>query len=166
MHPYIARLRWGLLLLCIALPHSALCVDAGAPAPALVVQQTDGHMFDLAAFKGHVVVLHYCASWCGPCRLEMPVLEALYRRYHGRGLEMLAVSVDSTHARDDFGDMMKPYHFPAAMLRDADKDGFGAPDAIPVTYIIDKKGIIRNVFLPDNSTLTATQLSDAVQPLL
>ena len=51
-----------------------------------------------APFKGNgeVMVIHYWATWCAPCRIEMPVLDAYYRKHHGQGLAMLAVSIDRT----------------------------------------------------------------------
>ncbi len=61
-------------------------LTAGHPAPALVARTFAGDTFDLSAQRGKVVVLNFWASWCGPCRSEMPLLEALQRDYRAQGL--------------------------------------------------------------------------------
>ena len=81
--------------------------EVGQPAPALVVQELDGKTFDLSAARDKVVVVSFWATWCPPCRKEMPVLDALYRRYHGQGLEMIGLSADRPHDRSDVTKMMQ-----------------------------------------------------------
>ena len=76
-------------------------MEVGQPAPSLVVQELDGQTFDLSAVRGKVVVVSFWATWCPPCRAEMPVLDAFYRRYHGQGLEMIGLSADRPHDRSD-----------------------------------------------------------------
>ena len=76
-------------------------VTVGNAAPALVVPELDGQTFDLSALRGKVVIVNFWATWCPPCRKEMPALDAFYRRYHGNGLEMIGVSADRPHDRSD-----------------------------------------------------------------
>src|SRR5690348_11413618 len=66
----------------------------GQPAPALVVPQLDGKTFDLASERGKVVIVNFWATWCSPCRAEMPLLDSFYQRYRTRGLVLIGVSVD------------------------------------------------------------------------
>ncbi|TLY80884.1 MAG: TlpA family protein disulfide reductase [Gammaproteobacteria bacterium] len=73
--------------------------EVGDPAPALLVPELDGHGFDLSALRGKVVIVNFWATWCAPCRAEMPVLDAFYRRYHAQGLELLGLSIDDAHDR-------------------------------------------------------------------
>ena len=68
------------------------------PAPPLVASALDGQTFDLAKLRGKVILVNFWATWCAPCRREMPVLDAFYRRYHGQGLELIGISID--FARD------------------------------------------------------------------
>jgi thiol-disulfide isomerase/thioredoxin len=68
--------------------------EIGEEAPALVVNALDGTTFDLAKLRGKVVLVNYWATWCAPCRKEMPKLDAFYRRYHARGLEIIGISID------------------------------------------------------------------------
>jgi peroxiredoxin len=96
----------------------------------------------------------------------MGVLDSFYRKYHDRGVELIAISTDKPRIRDQVEAMMKPLAFPAALMSDTSGNGFGSPDAIPVTYIIDGKGIIRNRLTPDQQELTEKILAGSVEPLL
>ena len=84
----------------IASAQNAFAVaEVGQPAPALVVPELNGQSFDLSALRGKVVVINFWATWCQPCRQEMPALSAFYRQYHGQGLEMIGLSADRPHER-------------------------------------------------------------------
>lgn len=156
---------WAILLLLPA--SSALATPGvGQPAPALAVPELDGQAFDLGALRGKVVVLNFWATWCPPCRKEMPALDAFYRRYRGRGLAMIGLSVDRPRDRADVRKVMQSFSFPAAMLDDATVDGFGTPNALPVTFVVDANGIVRARITPEETPLTEKTLSDAVVPLL
>jgi peroxiredoxin len=65
------------------------------PAPGFTLQSRDGAQVSLASQKGNVVMVNFWASWCVPCRQEMPHLQALYDRYNSLGFELLAVNVES-----------------------------------------------------------------------
>ncbi len=78
----VASLAWGAQTL-------------SGPAPGFALQSRDGAQVSLAAQKGNVVMVNFWASWCVPCRQEMPHLQALYERYNSLGFELLAVNVES-----------------------------------------------------------------------
>src|SRR5258708_1801560 len=67
--------------------------------PSLAVPELDGKTFDLGALRGQVVIVNFWATWCPPCRQEMPMLDAFYRRYHARGVELIGLSADRPHDR-------------------------------------------------------------------
>lgn len=147
--------------------HLALAAtDIGQPAPPLVAKELDGATFDLGALRGKVVIVNFWATWCGPCREEMPALNAFYRQHHGQGLELIGISADRPRDRGDVVKTMQSLAYPAAMLGDAEVNGFGRPGAIPVTYVIDANGVVRGKFSPDQTAVTAQQLDAAVLPLL
>ncbi len=151
--------------ICVAALAFAFAI-IGQAAPALVVQELDGQTFDLGAQRGKVVIVHFWATWCPPCRAEMPALDAFYRRYHGQGLEIIGLSLDRPRDRADVAKMMQSLSFPAAMLDDATVDGFDKPDALPVTFVIDADGVVRASLTPDEMPITEKSLADAVLPLL
>ena len=141
-------------------------VEVGQVAPALVVQELGGQNFDLAALRGKVVIVNFWATWCPPCRGEMPTLDSFYRRYHGEGLEMIGLSADRPHDRSDVQKVMQSFSYPAAMLDDAKVNDFGTPSALPKTIVIDGYGIVRAELTPDQTAVTEKSLSAAVLPLL
>jgi cytochrome c biogenesis protein CcmG/thiol:disulfide interchange protein DsbE len=71
-------------------------VDVGAAMPAYKADLTDGKTFDIASERGNVVFLNLWATWCGPCRFEIPELQAMHEKYASRGLKVVGVSLDDT----------------------------------------------------------------------
>ena len=147
-------------------PRAHADSELGQPAPALVIEELNGNTFDLAAQRGKVTIVNFWATWCPPCRKEMPALDAFYRHYHAQGLEMIGLSADRPHDRSEVAKVMQSYSYPAAMLDDARSDGFNDPSALPVTYVIDANGILRMKFTPDDKPLTEERLTESVLPLL
>lgn len=156
----------GLFSFTALRPDAWASAGVGQPAPALVVPELNGQPFDLAALRGKVVVVNYWATWCPPCREEMPALDAFYRHYHERGVEMIGLSADRPRDRDAAAKMMQSFAYPAAMMKDARPNGFGAPESLPVTYVIDAEGIVRAKLQPDQTVVTEQGLAALVQPLL
>ena len=91
----------------------------GQTAPALTVEELNGQPFDLAGERGKVTIVNFWATWCEPCRKEIPALEAIYRRYHDQGLEVIGMSADRPHDRASVKEMAQSMGYPAAMLEDA-----------------------------------------------
>ena len=167
MRQAIPALIFLIVALAILPPFDVYAAaEIGQPAPALVVQELNGQSFDLATLRGKVVVINFWATWCPPCRQEMPALDAFYRRYHGDGLEMIGLAANRTHERSDVAKVMDSFSYPAAMLRDCKSNGFNDPTELPVTYIIDAQGIVRAKLIPEETPVTEQTLTQAVLPLL
>ena len=115
----------------------------GFKAPAFTVRNLKGNRVQLADHKGKVVILNLWATWCGPCRVEMPGLENLYRRYRSEGLEILAVSLDkgSSDKVQIFADQYR-LSFPVLLDSDGQVESRYHTLTIPTTYVIDKKGMV------------------------
>lgn len=141
--------------------------NVGDPAPALSAPELDGHAFDLSAERGKVVIVNFWATWCGPCRQEMPRLDAFFRQHSGDGVVLVGISVDRSRDRDQVQKVMAAFSYPAAMLSDASANGFGRPNELPATYVIGPDGIVRDKLIPtDDTGISTRQLEDAVLPLL
>jgi cytochrome c biogenesis protein CcmG, thiol:disulfide interchange protein DsbE len=158
-----------LVLIGCASPYllAASAPQIGQPAPALRVEQLDGHTFDLATLRGKVVIVNFWATWCGPCRAEMPMLDAFYRQHHEQGLELLGLSIDEPRDLRDVKKVMSRFSYPAALGKTARDNAFGAPLAVPMTYVIDSGGILRARLLPTGKDgLSEQALAQTVLPLL
>jgi len=139
----------------------------GQPAPPLVVPQLDGHEFSLASLHGKVVLVNIWATWCSPCRVEMPTLNAFYRRYRSRGLDVLGLSIDAAPDAASVRQVMRQFSYPGALASAARVNGFGEPIAVPVTYVIDAHGVIRAQLEAEGPSGVSRQaLERAVLPLL
>jgi len=163
------RALWLLLAASLAVPFPAMAARpaVGRPAPALIVARLDGHEFDLATLRGKVVLVNFWATWCSPCRVEMPTLDAFYRRYHARGLEVLGLSIDEAPDDARVRQVMRQFHYPGALASAAKVNGFGQPVAVPVTYVIDAQGVIRARLQAEGpSGISRQALQRAVLPLL
>jgi len=156
------------LLLCLALVWlpAASALDVGDTAPALKGMTLDGKPFDLAALKGKVVVLNLWATWCGPCREEMPALDAFAKRYGARGV--LVVGLDENDPEDvaEVRKVMTAFSYPALMAETAPTNDFHQPRVLPITYVIDATGVIRARLWPAGTPVTEANLEKAVTPLL
>jgi thiol-disulfide isomerase/thioredoxin len=137
----------------------------GQTAPPAVARTLDGQTFDLSALRGRVVVINVWATWCGPCRSEMPALDAVYGRRHGQGLEMIGLSADKARDRDKVRQVMAAFHYPAALAEDTRAGALTDTGSLPVTYVIDKAGVVRAV-INGGSPLTVTVLEVILAPLL
>ncbi len=131
-------------------------------APALTVPLADGRDFDLDAMRGKVVLIAFWATWCGPCLEEMPALEKYYGEHKVDGFEVIALSVDKPANRAKAFRVLAKLSFPGAILSDATSNGFGIPEAVPVSYLVDAQGIVRNQFVAVDVSL----LNEVVTPLL
>ena len=160
------------LLLLAAAPRLHAAPSPGAPpsvgqaAPALIARSFGGEKIDLSMLRGKVVVLNFWASWCGPCRSEMPALDALYRDYRDRGVVVIGLSADDRHDRKDALAAARGVSYPTGMLDEATTNGFGAPQVLPLTYIVAADGTLAAVLTANRGALTAAQLRAAVEARL
>ncbi len=117
----------------------------GQPAPDFALKSSTGENMRLSEYRGDVVMINFWATWCGPCRQEMPLLDELYSRYQRVGFNLLGVNIDddSRRAMDMIEDL--GVNFP--VLFDARKEvsKLYDVDAMPVTVIVDRQGTVRYV---------------------
>lgn len=136
--------------------------EIGSVAPSLEATELNGRTFDLADQRGKVVIVNFWATWCGPCRTEMPALDAFYRAFRDQGLVLIGISVDKWDDKSKVATTMQPFSYPAAMANEALENDFPRPKAIPTTYIIDRGGVLRAI----EHGATPESLAATVLPLL
>jgi len=122
-------------------PREEVKSEVGFLAPDFTVRSLDGRRVRLSDFKGRVVVLNLWATWCAPCRVEMPSIENLYRRFRSEGLDVLAVSLDKGDLQK-VRDFAAEYRlsFPVLVDTDEEVERRYKTLTIPTTFIIDKHG--------------------------
>lgn len=140
-------------------------LEAGQPAPEIQLKDLSGKPVTLSALKGKVVIVDFWASWCGPCRQSMPVLEKLSKTYKDKGLVVLGVNIDNDAKSASKFLAEVPVSF--VVVNDADKRVARAyaPPTMPSSYIIDKQGRVRQVHAGFKAG-DAKQLEAEIQQLL
>lgn len=147
-------MRWLMMLgLCLSLsaqavevPKGLLALD-GRPAPALVLKDMDGKAIDLATLKGRWVLVHFWASWCGPCRKEMPTLSTLMQKIPAQRLTVLLVN--TAESEDEVFSFLATVSPELVTL--LDRDGLVTeawkPRGLPSSFIVDPQGRLRYLAL-------------------
>ena len=132
-----------LVMLCAVAAAADLKLWTGGPAPALALKDLDGRQHRLADYRGKVVLINFWATWCGPCRDEMPSIQELKVKLSGRPFVVLAVNLDEPESRiRKFLTQMK-LDFP--ILLDPDRvvaRGWNAR-ILPATFIVGPDGRVR-----------------------
>ncbi|MBV8973989.1 MAG: TlpA family protein disulfide reductase [Sinobacteraceae bacterium] len=127
--------------LTLALP--ALAGNPTGPAPAFTLASRSGQDVSLTQYKGQVVMINFWASWCGPCRQEMPLLESIYKKYNKMGFTMLGVNVEPDSNAANAWLKATPVSFPILYDRDSKVSKLYDVAGMPSTVIIDRSGKLR-----------------------
>jgi cytochrome c-type biogenesis protein len=120
-----------------------------APAPDVEFEALDGKSVRLSSLRGRVVLLNFWATWCLPCRAEIPEFNALQHDLESKGLSVVGVSVSPVDTSESIRSFQKDIKQDYTVLRGAEEIGseFGNGPGLPVTYIIDREGRIRQKFI-------------------
>ena len=135
----------GFVLSVLATTGLASSGLTGQSAPDFALKSSSGENLRLSEYRGDVVMVNFWATWCGPCRQEMPLLDELYTRYQRVGFSLLGVNIDDNSSKAM--NMVAELGVSFPVLFDARKEvsKLYEVDAMPVTVLIDREGTVRYV---------------------
>ena len=165
----IARGVLALLALCGPMSSVSRANDLrlGAAAPAAVLVTLDGRRIATADLKGQVVILTFWATWCVPCRDELPLLSAYAQAHAAQGLTVLAFSLDTPEDLARVREAARDYAFPSGLMAVSSAPGYGRIWHIPVNFTIDRQGVLIDDGWKDKHPVWTTErLERIVTPLL
>ena len=139
------NLLLGLTLSVLAATSLASSDLTGQAAPDFALKSSSGDNLRLSEYRGDVVMVNFWATWCGPCRQEMPLLDELYSRYERVGFSLLGVNIDDDSRKAM--NMVSELGVSFPVLFDARKEvsKLYRVEAMPVTVLIDREGTVRYV---------------------
>jgi len=134
-------------------------------APDFELKSLDGRSLKLSDFRGHAVLLNFWATYCAPCRVEMPWLVDLYKQYHDQGLEIIGVSMDDDGEQQQIADFVREtkVNYPILLGNHTVGDAYGGTQLLPKTLFIDRDGKISSSIIGMKSK---SELESAVKSLL
>ena len=150
---------------CISKPAEASCSSGKECLPGVAFEDLDHHKFDRAALRDKVVVVNFWATWCGPCKKEIPAFNRVYTKYKDRGVVMLGMLQDNQVDDVALLNFMSDHELTYPVIR-ADGDilaAFAYPNALPTTFIYDKSG---KVSMVHRGPLEEAELSAHLDKLL
>jgi cytochrome c biogenesis protein CcmG, thiol:disulfide interchange protein DsbE len=113
----------------------------GLLAPTFIITQADKSKLASSELLGKVVVINIWATWCGPCKAEMPMMDSYHRRNKARGLEIFGVMTADSYTGPALKDLVKAMSYPVAVKLKGPYAAMGG--AVPTSYVIDRQGVIR-----------------------
>ena len=117
----------------------------GQTAPDFVLKSATGENLRLSEYRGDVVMINFWATWCGPCRQEMPLLDELYDRYQRVGFNLLGVNIDDDSRRAMAMVNELGISFPVLFDEDKKVSKLYEVEAMPLTILLDREGTVRHV---------------------
>ncbi len=149
-------------LMAAASPAAAAKIPAvGEVAPDFRALMTDGKKVTLADFKGQVLILNFWATWCGPCKTELPLLDTYYKVQRANGLRVLAVGTENSLPVEQMEPLAKALQIPLVWH-------MGGPyraidGAVPTNFVIDRHGVVRYATA---GAFSLDELNAVIVPLL
>ena len=116
----------------------------GKAAPAFVLTNLDGKKVSLADYKGRPVLVNFWATWCGPCKVEMPWFEEFRKQYASQGFEILGLADDVDAGKDAIGKVAKKagVSYPILLTDGKVQAAYGGLDVLPMSFYVDRNGVV------------------------
>ncbi|HEY6455815.1 MAG TPA: TlpA disulfide reductase family protein [Steroidobacteraceae bacterium] len=137
--------RFSLVALTTVFLATAANAAGDQPAPTFSLPSRGGSTIDLAQYKGQVVMINFWASWCVPCRQEMPLLDSIYKKYKPLGFTLIGVNVEPDKQAAEKFLKQTPVSFPVLFDTKSTVSGLYNVQVMPTTVFIDRKGNVRLV---------------------
>jgi peroxiredoxin len=137
--------RFGLVALTTVFLATSANATGDQLAPTFTLPSRGGATIDLAQYKGQVVMINFWASWCVPCRQEMPLLESIYKKYKPLGFTLIGVNVEPDQKEAENFLKQTPVSFPVLFDAKSKVSGLYNVQVMPTTVFIDRKGNVRLV---------------------
>jgi thiol-disulfide isomerase/thioredoxin len=145
----------------------AKAVRVGELAPPATLVTLDGRRLATTDLLGHVVILTFWATWCVPCRQELPLLSDYASRHAAQGLSVLGFSLDTPERLPQVTQIARTLSFPVGLLDNSNAAGYGRMWKIPANFTIDGQGLlVDNGWNDKEATWTQERLDRIVTPLL
>jgi cytochrome c biogenesis protein CcmG, thiol:disulfide interchange protein DsbE len=150
-----------------AAPARANDLKLGQPAPPLVLHALDGKSIATRDLTGQVVIATFWATWCAPCREELPLISAFAERHAAQGLQVLGFSLDGPNALPKVRAVAATLSFPVGLVDSPWAGGYGRIWQLPVSFVIDRAGLlVHNGWDDEDPVWTEERLQRVVGPLL
>jgi peroxiredoxin len=156
-------------LACEALPLPVWAggLHVGAPAPAATLVTLDGERISTGELHGQVVILTFWATWCTPCREELPLLSEYLATHADSGLRILGFSLDEREELTEVRRIAQSLRFPVGLMSASSAPGYGRIWRLPVSFTIDRQGLlVENGWKEKQPAWTRERLDQLVTPLL
>ena len=160
---------WGAVLINGTLPRSAHAnsLTVGAAAPPATLGTLAGQKISTIDLLGQVVILTFWATWCVPCREELPLLSAYAAAHAAAGLRVLGFSLDTAERLADVQKVAQGLQFPVGLMANSSAPGYGRIWRLPVNFTIDRAGrLVDDGWKAKKPTWTSERLGAIVTPLL
>jgi peroxiredoxin len=138
------KIQWigiGLAVAMAAGPAMAATAKVGMPAPAATITTFDKQKVTIEQLRGKVVVINHWATWCGPCKAEMPMMSSFHSRFKDKGFEIFGVTTEDSVPPYQLKKLAAVLSYPLA--RKISGSSYPILKGLPTSYVIDRKGVVR-----------------------
>ena len=157
-------MRKILLTALLLLPSVSVVAQSSSPPASLRIKDIHGRWLSLSNYKGKVVLINFWATWCPPCRQEIPDLIKMQRQYQSNGLQIIGITYPPQKLSEVRGFARKlRMNYPIALGTKESKARFTSSETMPMTVVIDRDGVVRGLI---EGIMYSDEFEQKVKPLL